>query len=190
MKITRRQLRQLISEAMYDPNSFPGGEDRHIPQSMIVSDNPEYREKVSTMSRGSDEYFKSAANLIDISDQMDAPAVVKMKGGYERLSSRPTLSVAYLNKDGTRMIRVEAPISKRLFQKVKNAVRAEKAGNPSLSSPELLALFDRVVSEAERWILNNIDDVNEDHRTGMYEFDWEDGGYYNPNNDLLDALIS
>jgi len=113
-----------------------------------------------------------------------------MKGGYERLSSRPTLSVAYLNKDGTRMIRVEAPISKRLFQKVKNAVRAKKAGNPSLSSSELLALFDRVVSEAERWILNNIDDVNEYHRTGMYEFDWEDGGYYNPNNDLLDELIS
>tara|TARA_R110001592_G_scaffold13967_1_gene63425 strand:- start:861 stop:1433 length:573 start_codon:yes stop_codon:yes gene_type:complete len=190
MKITRRQLRQLISEAMYDPNTFPGGEDRHIPQSMIVSDNPEYREKVSTMSGGSDEYFKSAANLIDISDQMDAPAVVKMRGGYERLSSRPTLSIAYVNKDGSKFRRVEAPVSKRLFQKVKNAVRAEKAGNPSLSSAESLALCDRVVSEAERWILNNMDDVNEYYYTGASEFDWEDGAYYNPNNDLLDELIS
>lgn len=190
MKITRKKLRQLISEAMYNPDTFPSGEDKHIPQSMIGGNNTAFKEKVSVLSKGGDDYFRTAANLIDNSDEMVVPAVVGMRGGYERLANRTTLRVEYLNKDETKMVPVEVPVSRSLWRKVENAVREKRAGNPSLSSSELIALFDRVVSEAERWILDNIDDVNEYYRTGMYEFKWEDGGYYNSNNDLLEELIT
>lgn len=189
MKITRKQLRQLISEAMYNPDTFPAEEDKHIPQSMIGGNNQEFKEKVSALSKGGDDYFRTAADLIDNSDELVAPAVVGMRGGYERLAmGMPTLRVEYLNKAGTEMIPVDVPVSRLLWRKVKNAVSEKKSGYSSLSSDELEALHNKVVSAAERWILNNVDDVHESYYEDG-EFDWEDGGYYNPNNDLLDELL-
>ena len=83
MKITRRQLRQLISEAMFDYRTlkdtdywYPTLNKDIIPQSMIT--DPEFKQKISDLSVNS---FEQA---VELGDSLDAfPSVIDMAGGYE-----------------------------------------------------------------------------------------------------------
>ena len=74
MKITRRQLRKLIVEAMFDQRTIGRGK---IPQSMI--NDPEFKQKISDLS--ADEFEQAA----DLGDTLDVfPRVVSQSGGYEK----------------------------------------------------------------------------------------------------------
>jgi hypothetical protein len=77
MKLTRRKLRNLIKEAMYDPRTLPS--DR-IPKSMIAIDDEDFKEKISTIS-GIEGGATQAKDLIHSLD--GEPAVIDMAGGYQ-----------------------------------------------------------------------------------------------------------
>ena len=74
MKLTRRQLRKLIAEAMFDQHTLGRGK---IPQSMIT--NQDFKQKISDLSV---DEFEQAADLGDTLDVF--PSVVSQSGGYEK----------------------------------------------------------------------------------------------------------
>ena len=72
MKVSRRQLKRLIQEAMYDPRTLPKD---YIPRSMIADD--EHKDVLQQLSTGGEESYNQAAFLAE------PPAVIDMAGGYQ-----------------------------------------------------------------------------------------------------------
>ena len=76
MKLTLRQLKKLINEAMYDPRTLPKD---HIPKGMIAMDDNS-KEKLAMLSTDELGYNQSAEMITDLDG---APAVIDMAGGYQ-----------------------------------------------------------------------------------------------------------
>jgi hypothetical protein len=79
MKISRRQLRQIIKEAMLDPKVFAKDE---IPKNMLAGD-PEMRQKISDFSKTD---YLAAKELADSLDMI--PGAVASAGGYGGLQRK------------------------------------------------------------------------------------------------------
>ena len=78
MELTRKQLRNLIQEAMYDPRTLPS--DR-IPSSMIAISDKNRKEKLSTLSQDLDGGgYTQAKEMIRALNGV--PAVIDIAGGY------------------------------------------------------------------------------------------------------------
>ena len=81
MKITRRQLRKLINEAMFDQRFVKSDQ---IPASTIKAD-PEIARKISAASTGEGGMAQASSFI----DALDAdPAVIKMAGGRQKILDR------------------------------------------------------------------------------------------------------
>jgi len=86
MRLSRRQLRQLILElAMYDPKTLPP-KSQGIPTSMIGITDPSRKEKLAAISRSPDGGYQQSAELIDAFG--GTPAVIDMEGGYRAAAER------------------------------------------------------------------------------------------------------
>ena len=80
MELSKRQLRKLIREAMYDLRTLPP-KAQGIPTSMIGISDQSRKEKLAAISQSPDGGYRQAAELIDALG--GTPAVIGMEGGYE-----------------------------------------------------------------------------------------------------------
>ena len=101
MKITRKQLKKLISEAMFDYRTLK--KDR-IPPEMIT--DPEFKQHISDISSTGSEYFSQASELGDTLGAF--PRAIDIAGGYEsaaNLGLRKLLRHDYgMSKEGIKYI--------------------------------------------------------------------------------------